>query len=117
MKIDYMNHFYIQDNSTSRPAFSGLQIDWETHHPTGGQIRGTFIVQGQKFVEFEKERERGKSVRALAEEIIREMLEVDKVEMDAFKLDAIDRRLESQDKNVRVIQETATDIAVLISEA
>lgn len=95
MKLDYVDFTYIQDKTTGKPVFSGIQITFETRHQDESVIRGSFVVQGSRFIAFTKDQEAGKTIQDLCEELIREHLKVDRVDVDSFEVESVKREVEA----------------------
>lgn len=95
MKLDIVEQQYIQDMTTDKPVFSGMEVRFESRSQDRSVVRGSFVVQGEKFSNFIKDREKGKTVRDLCEELIRESLEVDRVDVDSFDVTAVKRKVET----------------------
>ncbi len=98
MKLDIVEQQYIQDTTTDKPIFSGMEVRFESRSQDRSVVRGSFIVQGERFSAFVKDREKGKTVRDLCEELIREHLEVDKVDVDSFDVTSVKRKVENLEK-------------------
>lgn len=117
MRIDVCDFSYIQDRMTEEPTFNGINISFQTTSVDIGNIRGSFVLTGQAFLNFYKEKqENGKSIQSLCEDLIKKVLELDKTQVDAFELEEYRRRAKEQEDRLNEIEGQNSELAQLVSK-
>lgn len=102
MRIDIVDKFYITDPTSAAPIVIGVRLGVQTQKNGVGTVRGEIIVQGKEYQDFVSG---GLTEQEIAEKKLREILELDRATVDAFRVEKYERALAEKDKQLAALNE------------